>query len=215
VGRAKKPQRPTVLDRVKSQLDEMRGGGWSDPYTPNSPATEGQVATWQTTRGVLLPEEYRLFVLEVGDGGRMPCRMPGAYCDFVVRSLDQLPARPGLATPFPIGRRRLRERMARLDAEGWEGVTTLFPDLDEFWEAGPLPGCLHLADYPGGDGVFLVVAGELFGSVWCTVCGGVPQLSAAGDPIGFLSWFEDSLREAREWQSAEPRAAADRGPTSN
>src|SRR5262245_66574170 len=113
----------------------MRLGVWADPYTRNPCLTTRQLAAWQKTRRVQLPDEYRFFLLEIGDGGRMRCRLPGAYSDFVVRSLGEFEVSQRLTAEFPVGRRRLRERMAQLKAEGWAGVEALFPELDQIGRA--------------------------------------------------------------------------------
>ncbi len=70
----------------------------------------------------------------------------------------------------------------------------LFPELRPVWVAAHgLPGCLTIGGYPGGDGLILVTAGDLRGSVWCTACYGVPETDPLDEPFGFLNWFADTL----------------------
>ena len=62
------------------------------------------------------------------------------------------------------------------------------------WEGGRgLPGCLSIGEYPGGDGLILVTAGDLRGSVWCTVSYGIPEIDRSYELRGFLDWFANTL----------------------
>lgn len=158
-------------------------------YTPNPPLTASEVASWETANKVLLPEAYRHFILTVGNGGSMP----GSYCDFVVKPLNPDRIDPNLLESFPIPAAQFAQRIARLQTEGREHEA-LFPQLGSYWEEeGRFPGCLILGHYPSYDFVFLVVTGELRGTVWCAVDGGVPELDREWRPRDFLSWFEDTV----------------------
>jgi hypothetical protein len=142
---------------------------------------------------VTLPEDYRLFLREVGDGGWQP----GSYTDFIIDPLAELRGGPSAATPFPVTAERLRKRFRQLKAEGHPADGVLFPELSAYWEAdGQPPGCLVFGQYPSADALFLVTAGELRGSVWCGVCSGIPEMDrSSGDLVGLLAWFADALAE--------------------
>ncbi len=179
-----------ALDRVRGLLARM--DEWPEPFVPNPPLTEGRVAAWEAGKGVSLPDEYRLFLAEVGDGGRIA----GYSCDFEILPLVRTYHGPGLAlaTPFPVTQALLSERLA----EGRPIFAPVFPELAPLWDTGWLPGCLHFGGYPGGDGVFLVVTGEVRGSVWCSVNSGTPE-SREGATLRFLDWLEIVLLDARTW----------------
>src|SRR5262249_54332881 len=203
-------RRQRVLARVKKLLERMRrerdpgvpeqAREWVHPYTAEPCLSERDLKAWEGRNGVVLPEEYRVFLREVGNGGRMP----GPYCDFELYPLGPGRADPALREPFPITRRRLRERWAQVQAEGWKAHPIPFPELDPYWEAGRPPGCLLVGEYPSSDGVLLIVTGELRGSIWCTVVGGMPEFKGRRQLFDFLSWFEDTLLEARQWGRPRP-----------
>jgi hypothetical protein len=178
-----------TLARVKDLL--ARIDSEPDSYTAKPRLTAPDLAAWEAANGVSLPEAYRLFLLEIGNGGMMP----GSYCDFKMWPLDPTKVDAQLREPFPISKDRFEQRMARLRTEGRGDDPFLFPELSEYWEEGWPPGCLRLGHYPSYDSVYLVVSGDLYGMVWCAVDGGVPELDQQGKPFDFLGWFEDVLLE--------------------
>jgi uncharacterized protein (TIGR02996 family) len=164
----------------------------SSRYTPNPCLNESELTAWEAAFGVTLPEEYRLFLREVGGGGMMP----GSYCDFIVKPLAEGRGGPSASIPFPVTSDRLRSRFRQLKTEGRPANGVLFPELEAFWEeVDQPPGCLVFGEYPSADALFLVTAGDLRGSVWCSVCCGIPEMGPPGEPIEFLDWFADVLAE--------------------
>ena len=197
--RIKFSRKRTLTTDIQSRFDRLRSSEESRLFIPEPCLPTGDVQRWEKQRGVQLPEEYRLFLLEWGNGGNIPCEQPGAYCDLTILPLAQIRAGSQLKAEFPISQALCAERMARLKVEGWANRDTLFPELEPLWEQGSLPGCLDFCQYPGGDGAFLVLNGELRGTVWCTVCCGVPESWKDDEPSGFFAWFEDMLSEAKSW----------------
>jgi uncharacterized protein (TIGR02996 family) len=177
-------QRRLTLGQIQHLL---RRTGRDHCYTPRPRLTEKELAAWEAAYGVTLPEEYRLFLREVGNGGMQP----GSYCDFVIEPLAQVRGEQSAATPFPVTADRLRSRFGQLKTEGRPADGVLFPEL----EIDQPPGCLVFGQYPSSDALFLVTAGELRGSVWCGVCSGIPEMDGSGEPVGFLAWFADVLAE--------------------
>jgi hypothetical protein len=173
-----------ALARIKAFLGQS-----SAAYVANPRATTDDLDQWEAANGVALPEAYRFFLLEIGNGGMMP----GAYCDFVVKPLKLNGITPQLDEPFPITRQRFAERMAQLEAEGRGDDPLLFPELSIYWEDDLPPGCLLFGHYPSYDMLFLIVSGDLRGMVWCAVAGGVPEINHQRTPFDFLGWFEDTL----------------------
>jgi uncharacterized protein (TIGR02996 family) len=194
-----------ALGRVQALLERMgrdRGEGakeWPEVYTPGPRLTERALARWEAHNGVSLPEEYRFFLRQVGNGGRMP----GDYCDFEVRALAPGSAgpllRPTLREAFSVPTEQVRERVNRRRASGRPATRGLFPELDEYDSERPPPGCLWVGSYPSSDPVFLVVSGEQRGTVWGLAGWWVPEHDPLGDQFDFLSWFESVLLEARGW----------------
>jgi uncharacterized protein (TIGR02996 family) len=193
VGRIKNLLRVSGRD-----LEDARAAKERQPtYTPRPCLTKRKLTAWEQANGTSLPEEYRIFLLEIGNGGRMP----GSYCDLEVWPLGAGPENPALLEPFPVTKERFHERRAvRPPLRGRE----LFPELnnDEADEGRP-PGCLVVARYPSYDEVSLVVTGELRGSLWCAA-GWWPEYNVQGEQLDFLSWFEDTLLECMD--PRRPRA---------
>jgi uncharacterized protein (TIGR02996 family) len=193
-------ERRLILGRILNLLggtgrnvaDAENAEPGNHPYTPERCLTEQELKAWETVYGVTLPEEYRLFLREVGDGGRQP----GSYCDFVIHPLAGLRGGQSAATPFPVTFDRLRKRFLELETRGRPADGVLFPELSDYWEeVDQPPGCLVFGQYPCADALFLVTAGELRGSVWCGVCSGIPEMDRSGELVGFLAWFADVLTE--------------------
>jgi hypothetical protein len=190
-----------VLSRIRALLDTSRGREWA--YAPHPCLAETDLLAWEAAHGLALPDEYRVFLREVGDGGMMP----GSYCDFIIEPLAEVRGAPSAATPFPVTAERLRQRFRQLQTEGRPANGVLFPELEAIWgEAGQPPGCLVFGQYPSADALFLVTAGDLRGSVWCAVCSGIPEMDRSGEPVGFLDWFADVLAEFEGGREGRPEA---------
>jgi len=178
-----------AVARLRSLLDTS--GGKGPTFVPLPCLSESTIQGWEAQYGVSLPEEYRLFLREVGDGGVMP----GGYCDFVISALSGLRGAETAAQPFLVSAERVRERFHNLSTEGRPNDGVLFPELQPIWEADDQPpGCVVFGHYPSYDSLFLVTAGDLRGSVWCGVSGGIPE-TKGGEFVGFLDWFADVLAE--------------------
>jgi len=179
----------TEMDRVRELLREH--AGVADAYRPRRRAEERLLTAWERKYGVAMPDEYRAFLRQLGNGGTMP----GPYCDFVLLPLAEVQGGPHATTPFPISAERLATRYRQLAAEGRPADGVLFPELEPYWEQYDRPpGCVTFGQYPSSDALFLVTAGELRGTVWCGVCFGTPEVKA-DKPLSFLAWLADALDE--------------------
>jgi hypothetical protein len=186
------------LTRVKDLLARLDSRDEADGYTAEPCLTVPELAAWETANHILLPTAYRLFLLEIGNGGMMP----GSYCDFKMWGLhssrwrvDPRNVAGSLQELFPVSRDRFEQRMQQLQVEERES-DSLFPELDIYWDEGAMPpGCLPLGHYPSYDMVFLIVSGDLRGMVWCDVDSGIPELDRQDKPFDFLGWFEDAMVE--------------------
>src|SRR5262245_58518969 len=178
---------PSLLDRVKSVLERMNRREpdappeWAAPFRPEPCLTETEIRAWESANDAVLPEEYRAFLLNIGNGGRIA---HADSCGFEVWPLD---AKRDVfrAGVFPITTKRLNERLAEVRSKGREDSPSFLPELSELQEDGwPLPGCLHFGLYPGGDQVFMVLNGEVRGTIWTAVDDGVPECDRkTGEPF--------------------------------
>src|SRR5262245_9202386 len=66
----------SALRRIRELLDPT--AVQTRRYSPNPCLTEQNVAMWEDSHKLTLPEEYRIFLGAVGNGGWMP----GSYTDF-------------------------------------------------------------------------------------------------------------------------------------
>jgi uncharacterized protein (TIGR02996 family) len=160
---------------------------WS-PLHPNPTLSEAELFAFEAEYRVTLPEDYRLFLREVGNGGLGPGRGLLRLAD----AIDLSPSRD-LDKPFPFSVRQYREDPDRFYLErGSE-------------EVQPWPGVLYLSDPDDIYGyAYLVITGEDRGMVWGygpTNCGWTPECPSSsldnnwdhGELRGFFRWYEDWL----------------------
>lgn len=186
-----------TLARIKDLLASRPPDETADQpyrYLPNPCLTAADLAAWEAANGVALPQAYRLFLLEIGNGGTLPCE----YSEFDFWPLTPRPrwVNEHLRDPFPITRERFAQRMAIPRRERSGDDAYLFPELrqHEAEDEEIPPGCLFVARYPSWESVFLVVTGELRGTVWVVVGGeAIPEVDRHEQPFDSLGWFEDVL----------------------
>lgn len=172
--------------------------------------SEDEVVAFEREYGITLPEEYRTFLLEVGDGGLGP---GGGLCP-LAEAAEQSPTRD-LDQPFPFCYRLCEEERARfgedLRSHSWQEALAL---AERRGQGAPRnrreieyyqPGVLYLAtpNEPWAS-VYLVVTGEDRGLTWGyghIECGWVPETQTWAEdeegidkpPRGFFRWYEDWL----------------------
>ena len=140
---------------------------------------ESEAKAFEEKHGIFLPEEYRAFLTEVGNGG---------------------------AGPFyginPLG---LNDNGRPLEGEDFGDLQRPFPGPlpvdtpgEEFGPEHLLDGCLQIAHMGCGYYVLLVVSGPLRGSLWEDIRvadGGLrPLLDEQGGRLGFGDWYMAWLR---------------------
>jgi hypothetical protein len=137
-----------------------------------------QVAAFEARHRIALPEDYRSFLIEVGDGGAGPYY--GLYrldrTDLPDWAEDEL-AEDFLATPF-----RLHDR--------WNPYQDL--TQDEYFSPRWVKGSLALAHFGCGDLVRLVVTGDRRGQVWQDGRGGDYGIWPVAPSFG--DWYLDWLK---------------------
>ena len=180
----------STLDRIRSLLDTPRRR--EGAYSPRPCLAEPELLAWEAAHGVTLPEEYRQFLREVGNGGLMP----GSYCDFKMTPLAEVRGGPGAATPFPSDSRSL---------------ASAAPAINDRGPASRRPAVSRTGSVLGGSRPTTRVRGvRAVPERGRTVPGdgrrsarlglvrglyGVPEMGRSGEPLGFLAWFADALSE--------------------
>ena len=110
-------------------------------YRLGPPLSERELAEFEFSKGVRLPEDYRQFLANVGNGGA------GPY--YGLESLH--PQLRDLSQPFPL--------VAASDTLSEEALDRL-PDPDDY------PGVLELCHMGCGHYAYLVVNGPKYGMIW-------------------------------------------------
>lgn len=212
-------ERQFALARIKDKVSRapkshpLYGKGSRHEGRLNPVLSEEEVAAFERRHRVTLPEEYRAFLLEVGNGGLGP----GDGLSSLVEAAEHSPTRD-LGRPFPFSFRLYQEELASFGEdlrthstdeaiararERHGGV-----DHDERPETVyAQPGALYLAA-PHGPwvSVYLIITGEDRGLVWGYGHiheGWVPEAPTWEEderqidapPRGFFSWYEDWLDE--------------------
>ena len=201
-----------ALPRLSEKLERLRRddtrrrrhGHDSRHYQIDPPRPEAEVVAFEEHCGGRLPGEYRAFVLGFGDGGAGPALR--LHPLLVLPNEANVGAAPLWASLVDAGRlgAQLRADPDLKSAPPFSAET--FPRLRD------AAGTLLIA---GGVGdreefVFLVLAGELRGTVWHYTNDFLPPvgpdgcpLHPLGHPLGFLDWYEAWLDSSL---AAPPRA---------
>lgn len=169
-----------------------------DGYRLNPPIAPAALDELETRWGVTLPEPYRSFVLEVGDGGAGPgpCGLFRIDRSDLGRDYDEAELdRAFFAAPWP-------------HAGPWNdhaSVTSQTPDDEEYLDyCSPrwVTGSLNISHQGCGYMIRLVVTGDARGQLWedarCSDGGLLPLSCDFG--VWYMTWLAQTMR------SAVPRA---------
>src|SRR5262245_27495737 len=161
-----------AIARIASLLDASSNR--KDRFNLRPRLAEADLLAWEQSHGVSLPEEYRPFLREIGDGGVMP----GDYCDFLILPLAKVRGADNAAKAFPITPDRFRQATEEFVKAGRTSHGLSFPELAKCRQEDEYPaGCLVFGHYPSYDWLFIITTGEFRGRIWCSVNGGLPESS--------------------------------------
>jgi hypothetical protein len=178
--------RAEIVERLdflrRMDPESARFGSIVHRYALNQPLTESQVTAFEAQHAVRLPETYRTFLLEVGDGGAGP--FYGVFrldrSDLSDRDdEDQLPG--FLAGDFP-------------HTQAWNVLGDGSPaGEDEYFDPALIRGSLNLSHQGCGYMVRLVLNGPQQGTLWedgrCSDLGVTPF--APDFATWYLQWLND------------------------
>ena len=134
--------------------------------------SEEQISAFEQKHQITLPESYRRFLLEVGDG----CYMFDDSPSYQLLPLEADREIENYAAPFPF---------TEYELEGDE------PLSDEFWQQVQ-QGTLELIDIGCGQTFQLIITGPCRGEVWSLCEMGTQPCCQRQD---FLGWFERWLTD--------------------
>jgi len=147
-------------------------GAKAHRYTLGRPLSEDRLSGMERDFRAMLPEQYRQFLLEIGNGGAGPYY--GLF-ELAGRDPEDLTDYSALGQPFPWTKKVLRPRRA-------------------------LPGALFICHYGCALRFFLVVTGKSKGEVWhdwrADGRGCYPATDAKGEPLQFFDWYLQWLDSA-------------------
>ncbi|MGJ1267050.1 SMI1/KNR4 family protein [Sphingobacterium spiritivorum] len=211
------------IERIKTKLQQLKEsdtdlvlfGAESHTYTLHTPLSIEEIRAFESENEVKLPEDYVLFLTQMGNGGAGPF-----YGIFPLQeSRINLSDNAGnvtyfnLSQPFP-------------HTEAWnveEELAELYDRIEEAYEAGDEEleeklfdekwdligaeehdyGRLYIADYGCGVYISLIVNGDEKGNIWTddrtNDAGLYPSLELRNtERICFLDWYERWLDNSLE-----------------
>ena len=169
--------------------------GWTHRYRLSACLSETDVNTFEAQNGIVLPGEYRTFVLQLGNGGA------GPYYGIFPLGSDE----DGRLSPNVL--RGLREGLSHseiLDGSARRRQSALVvSERDETRDPNDMtiPGALPLSTEGCAIDYWLVVSGPARGQILCDrrAEGGAikPVFDQRGKPITFGAWYMKWLTESR------------------
>ncbi|WP_394795493.1 SMI1/KNR4 family protein [Armatimonas sp.] len=171
------------LETVRQGVTELTKRGGYDPTHFGPSPTEDELATRERELGIRLPEDYRQFLLQIGNGGFGPGH---GLRYFPVKEPEYEPSDDSL--PFEL------RYEASINPRPTE-FRIPFP-FDSLVYAEATTGYLEIADFGCGSFEVLVVAGSEYGNVWCL---GADYASPVNEPDRrtFKDWYLEWLTAMR------------------
>ncbi|MBF2461297.1 SMI1/KNR4 family protein [Listeria welshimeri] len=197
------------LDRIQSKITILKEkdiemnlfGSKSHQYTFNQPLTNQTITAFENKHQITLPQGYRAFLEQIGNGGMGPYYGLETLADGVFASLDYKEKKYGvqnLSEPFPHTNNwnapGYREGMSYEDYLTWQELC--FQDKEVF-------GLLRIANFGCGVSINLVVNGSSYGEIWvddrCSDNGIFPDFYFGNtNRLHFLEWYELWLDQSIE-----------------
>lgn len=156
----------SAIKRIKEKLTQLRERDtklWvteadRHKYQLSPPLSEEVIANWEARAQVKLPEEYRLFIGELGEGPAGP--------GLGMQKLTEMNLTPDLKEPFPLVEPFLGVGWidtSKLDSEQeWEAYKKFLAEWEKIPDGGSLLLTHYGCDIYGG----LVLNGKYCGEIW-------------------------------------------------
>ncbi len=167
--------------------------GWGHRYRLEDPLDAWEVEDFERIYGIALPEDYRQFLIELGNGGAGPDH--GIY-PLAELEDDQVPLEILLAM-----KRDFKHRSK------WNGdAKTQHPTHNEFdpqagyYAYDIMEGAVPIATHGCAIDYWLVITGKSKGEIWIDKrtdgLGVEPVTDNRGQPMSFKSWYMNWLKNA-------------------
>jgi hypothetical protein len=189
-----------ALDKLKRADTKLRIFGASGhKWKLASPVAQHQLKAFEERYGIVLPDDYRTFLLEVGNGGAGPyygLYPLGVFSD--ISGIDPTEAIGDLARPFPHTKAWNLDDQPdpQIDEKAYEAWTKRY--FDTKWIDGAIPICHEGCNYYD----LLVVTGSERGHIWVdgrsSDAGIAPaqRENTKAQRLSFLDWYQAWLDEA-------------------
>lgn len=160
--------------------------GWlTNAYFVNRCLPESQVKAFEQKYDIRLPEEYRRFIIEIGDGGAGPFSgiLPlGRYFP-----LEDDPRLNRLNQPFPHHTSWSEAALSEEELELYQSDREYLNQLTQ--------GALIIQDFGCAISVLLVVTGERRSSIWMDDTANAGTITPMENGESFLKWYSQWLDE--------------------
>jgi hypothetical protein len=191
-----------AIERIQSKLADLRQldpacklfGSSSHRYALGPTLTASELANYEKALGIVLPSEYRDFLMKIGHGGAGPFyglfELIGSDPENIT-DLDQIkkPFRWTDATNPMQWQNPEKEDDVLIDSDGKAGESL------SVWLH--VPGVLYFCNYGCAIRFFMVVDGPQSGEVWmdrqADDNGITPERGEDGSNLRFLQWYEKWL----------------------
>lgn len=208
-----------ALDGADSDREAF--GSSAHGYQVSPRATPEEVRAFETKHGISLPDDYRTFIMSVGNGGAGPFYglFPLGLFDGAGQGLEPWEEGDGtvgiLREPFPHSAawNLAEERFERPDFASDEAEHEWVARLDdEAWDPALMNGAFPICHHGCAYRTYLVVTGPERGNLWfdgrASDEGIVPHAGPDGQHITFGDWYEAWL-DGRLDEAGNIRVIAD------
>lgn len=190
------------IERIKAKFDRLKQldknfevfGSEKHKYSFNKPKSEKELAEFEKRNGIKLPEDYKTFLIEIGNGGAGPYYGlepigNGLYADLDYRDKSDT---NDLSKPFPHTQHWNLDFGEITD----QNEDEYFEQKDkEYFQNKWANGLLRISNFGCGVSMNLVVNGQEYGNIWvddrCNEQGIYPNPYIENrERISFLDWYE-------------------------
>jgi hypothetical protein len=167
------PQLHTIYSKIKTLIQKNKElvifASKTHTYTLNPVLSEEYVQNWEEKYGVQLPQDYKDFLTQIANGGAGPYYGLYSLENGIKEAKEyaHINETEQIEDPFTIDFPVSKSEADTFVTYYYECLDDGEDDEIEFFEPfDPLTGCIFLSDYGCGWSYFLVIKGEMAGTVW-------------------------------------------------
>ena len=179
-------------------------GAESHRFLLNPPLAEAEVVAFERAHSVSLPEDYRHFLTQIGNGGAGPFYgvFPLGKMDdnFGLRCWHETDGIVGvLSKPFPLDTEWNDLTGNPVGDEDFDAMIEQFEK--RYWDSSLVDGAIPICHTGCALRIWLVVTGRQAGNLWydkrAEYGGLMPLTFDDGAPLTFATWYEEWLNRSR------------------